>query len=97
MFVRFPNEIEKLYKQDLSLYYSILALSHEADETQDSSMYYYQFAKKETDRSGNIYIKSHFYKRFGEYFLRLGKMKEAEFEFVKSLNFAQKVNLPWKK
>jgi hypothetical protein len=84
MFVRFPEELQKLKKHDIGLYCVIQAFSHEADEQPDSSYYYYRLANDEAEKSSNHYVKSHFYKRYGEYFIRLNKVEEAETQFKKS-------------
>lgn len=76
---RYPEELENISKRSPALYNRLKAFIAEVNGQPDSSEYYYKIAEEQL-ANGNrddVYL-SNFYKRYGEFLLRRGKLNEAE-------------------
>lgn len=76
---QYPAELVALETRNPSLYYRLKAFMTEAENKPDSSEYYYRLAESKLSSGGqdNVYL-SNFYKRYGEFLVRRGKITEAE-------------------
>lgn len=76
---RYPEELDIISKRNPALYNRLKAFISEVNGQPDSSEYYYKLAEGQlsTGNRDNVYL-SNFYKRYGEFLLRRGKLNEAE-------------------
>jgi hypothetical protein len=91
-FQRYPGEWVALYTENPALFYRLKALFCESDHQIDSAYYYFNQAAVHLEKESNLVLKSKFYHRYGQFFIRQGKKKEALTMFLHSFEMAEKAS-----
>ena len=85
----YPQEYGKLAKGDPSLYYRVNSYILEADGKPDSAQLFYQLAEKRyLGKKNKDIVLANFYKRYGEFLMRQGKVSAAIAKLDSAYKFA---------
>ncbi len=87
---QFPGDLAAIALNDPKLFFRLKAFILEADGNIDSAQYYYTKAEESIkDGSNSVYV-SNFYKRYGEFLIRRGKITDAESKLKLAYEHAEK-------
>jgi len=89
---QYPEELELLSSSNPSLYFRLKAYFNEEDKRPDSAYYYLARAEQFIQSDPNIILRSNFYQRFGQFFVRQGKPREAIVKYIKSYDLAHEAS-----
>jgi tetratricopeptide (TPR) repeat protein len=89
---QYPEEWRSLYSENPGLFYRLKALFCEADNRVDSADIYFKKAALVLESDPNLILKSRFYHRYGEFYLRHGHKDKALEMFTKSFDLAEKAS-----
>lgn len=84
---KYPQELIRVSATNRSLYYRLKAFITEAKGQPDSSEYYYALAETKLNNNDGVFL-SNFYKRYGEFLLRRGKLDAAKVKLEKAYESA---------
>ncbi|HNW75703.1 MAG TPA: adenylate/guanylate cyclase domain-containing protein [Bacteroidales bacterium] len=85
---QYPEEMDELRGEDLPLYYRLQAYFHEELNHHDSANYYMQKAESLLRPITNKILKSNFYHRWGQFYLRQGRQADALRKFKLAYSLA---------
>jgi class 3 adenylate cyclase/uncharacterized membrane protein len=88
---QYPRELQYLEKNDPAVYYKLMAYFKEKEEAYEAALDYFKKAEAFVHTNSNKYSQSQFYYRFGQFFCRQDKKREAVEKFHLSYNIAEKV------
>lgn len=88
----FPEELEKIKKQDTTVYLRLTALFKEYEGDIDSAFYYYNLAVGRIGNSSDKLRKSSFYLRYGDFFQRNSKTTDAIAQYVNAYNLSSSIS-----
>ncbi|MEZ5022311.1 MAG: hypothetical protein R2728_03430 [Chitinophagales bacterium] len=87
---RYPKNLLDFKKDAISTYYVIVAFIKEYEGEIDSASYYFMLAEDEVKKEDNDVFSANFYKRYGEFYLRIGQTDKALDKFKVSYEKAKK-------
>jgi hypothetical protein len=90
--VQLPDEFEKLKRSSISFYFRLKAYFSEEGGQADSALYYFSKAEELLNSDPNSILRSHFHLRYGQFFIRVDKPKQAIGQFRKAYSLAQEAN-----
>ena len=90
--LQYPDEFERLAKENPALYYRLKAYFNEEEKKPDSAYYNLTRAEQLLQSDPNKILQSNFYQRFGQFLVRQGKPKEAIGKFTRSYELAHEAS-----
>lgn len=87
---KYPNELERLKNNDLTVYYRVNALIFENNHKIDSAIYFLKLAEERLLQTSNEAGISNFYKRQGQFFLRQHDQTKALSSFKSAYDYSIK-------
>jgi len=89
---QYPWELEDLSRKDPAIYYRVKALISEKENRADSALFYFKKAELLMPAESNKVRVSQFYYRFGQFFYRHNRKREAIEKFSQSYCIARNVS-----
>jgi len=88
----YPDELQRISKENIPLYYRLQACIQEVNGNKDSALLCYKIAERnllQPDHNSSSFYMANFYRRFGQFLLRKGDLKMAEEKMLQSYTYAQ--------
>jgi hypothetical protein len=85
---QFPQELQKMANENPGLYYKLRASFCEEEKKPDSALFFFNKAAGRLRNNPNKILRANFFNRFGQFYLRQGRMDKAIEEFAKSYELA---------
>jgi hypothetical protein len=89
---QYPEELLRLSRENPALYFRLLAYFNEEENRPDSAYMNLLKAEKLIESDPNKILRSNFYQRFGQFFVRQRKPKEAISKYLESYNLANEAS-----